>query len=48
MMGRLNRGQEQLFYSFKLDEAVPDVGHRLDTRIRRRQLRAGRRALPQD
>jgi hypothetical protein len=23
-------------------------GHRLDTRIRRRQLRAGRRAIPQD
>ncbi len=24
MMGRLNRDQEQLFYSFRLDEAVPD------------------------
>jgi len=24
MMGRLNRDQEQLFYSFSLDEAVPD------------------------
>jgi hypothetical protein len=24
MMGRLKRGQEQLFYSFCLDEAVPD------------------------
>ena len=24
MMGRLRRGQEQLFYSFCLDEAVPD------------------------
>jgi transposase len=24
MMGRLNRDQRQLFYSFKLDEAVPD------------------------
>jgi transposase len=24
MMGRLRRGQEQLFYSFSLDEAVPD------------------------
>ena len=24
MMGRLNHDQEQLFYSFRLDEAVPD------------------------
>ena len=24
MMGRLERGQEQLFYAFNLDEAVPD------------------------
>ena len=24
MMGRLEREQEQLFYSFRLDEAVPD------------------------
>jgi len=24
MMGRLNRDQGQLFYSFRLDEAVPD------------------------
>jgi hypothetical protein len=24
MMGRLNRDQEQLFYSFSLDDAVPD------------------------
>ena len=24
MMGRLNHDQEQLFYSFQLDEAVPD------------------------
>src|SRR5437667_9863827 len=24
MMGRLNRNQEQFFYSFRLDEAVPD------------------------
>ena len=24
MMGRLNHDQEQLFYSFCLDEAVPD------------------------
>ena len=24
MMGRLNRDQEQLFYSFCLEEAVPD------------------------
>ena len=24
MMGRLNHDQEQLFYSFPLDEAVPD------------------------
>ena len=24
MMGRLNRDQEQFFYSFRLDEAVPD------------------------
>ena len=24
MMGRLNRDQGQLFYSFNLDEAVPD------------------------
>jgi transposase len=24
MMGRLNRGQEKLFYSFCLEEAVPD------------------------
>lgn len=24
MMGRLKRGQEQLFYSFCLEEAVPD------------------------
>ena len=24
MMGRLKRDQEQLFYSFSLDEAVPD------------------------
>jgi hypothetical protein len=24
MMGRLNREQEQLFYSFCLDEVVPD------------------------
>jgi hypothetical protein len=24
MMGRLNHDQEQLFYSFHLDEAVPD------------------------
>ena len=24
MMGRLNHEQEQLFYSFRLDEAVPD------------------------
>ncbi len=23
MMGRLERGQEQLFYAFNLDEAVP-------------------------
>ncbi len=23
MMGRLNRDQEQLFYAFNLDEAVP-------------------------
>ena len=25
MMGRLNHDQEQFFYSFRLDEAVPDV-----------------------
>ena len=24
MMGQLNRDQEQLFYSFRLDEVVPD------------------------
>ena len=24
MMGRLNHDQEQLFYSFRLDEVVPD------------------------
>jgi hypothetical protein len=24
MMGRLNHDQEQFFYSFRLDEAVPD------------------------
>jgi hypothetical protein len=24
MMGRLNRDQEQLFYAFRLDEAVPE------------------------
>ena len=24
MMGRRNRDQEQFFYSFRLDEAVPD------------------------
>jgi hypothetical protein len=24
MMGRLNHEQEQLFYSFRLDEAVPE------------------------
>ena len=24
MMKRLNRGQEQLFYSFRLDDVVPD------------------------
>jgi hypothetical protein len=27
MMGRLNHNQGRLFYSFCLDEAVPDVRH---------------------
>jgi hypothetical protein len=27
MMGQLNRDQRQFFYSFNLDEAVPDDHH---------------------
>ena len=27
MMGRINRDQGQLFYSFRLDEVVPDDHH---------------------
>jgi hypothetical protein len=27
MMGRLDHDQEQLFYSFRLDEAVPDAAY---------------------
>jgi len=40
MMGRLNRDQEQFFYSFSLDEAVPIPPDRTHGRAHRTLLAA--------
>ena len=46
MMGRLNHDQRQLFYSFRLEDAVPDdhlvcSGPRVDFGSCRKELGAG-------